>query len=330
MYEIKPLSGFSLRNLIAAEAIERKYTFYYWIASVLLLGICLFLSFYFLNYQNTLFQIASSFYTTILIEFFVELILTYENYKIKHKVELDWKKIIFNLILVIITGVIAYFSDSSYADNLIAILFSIVASVAFYVIRTNLFQNYSEYQALLKYENLVEKLDNSMSTGLSAGYYINFIKQVLTILQDNNFVVTNEVDKQQYDISGILIFIHLDHPDLKSNFENIFDLKKELQANYQIKKLEIATKKRNFIADLIQYDGKYYIFDIPTPINVLVKMSLVLENEDIEFKDEVNNFFVKLQLYYSIDFPEQSKISLLIPPYQIPLSPTSSEKEKTT
>jgi len=174
------------------------------------------------------------------------------------------------------------FSNSDYVDNLLAILFSVIGSVFFYIIRTNLFQHASEYSEMVRYEKMIDKLDNNMSTGLSAGYYVNFVKQVFDILVQNNFVITNEVDKQQYNVKGLLCFLNLNDPKLIENFESVFDHKKVLSQNYTLTKLEVKTSKRNFICDLIKYNDEYYIFDIPTPIAVLVKMKTMLKNNDVE------------------------------------------------
>jgi hypothetical protein len=82
-YNVQTLSSFSPRPLFEAEKLQRKYTFFYWFLSIMFLAVALFLSFYFIDYHDTLFQIASSLYTTSLIDLVIEFITVYEHWKVR-------------------------------------------------------------------------------------------------------------------------------------------------------------------------------------------------------------------------------------------------------
>jgi hypothetical protein len=61
------------------------------------------------------------------------------------------------------------------------------------------------------------------------------------------------------------------------------------------------------------------------PLNVLVKLSSVLKKQQTDVVAEIRTFFVKLQLFYQLDFEGHHRIDLLIPA-QLP--PTNADAKR--
>ena len=107
----------------------------------------------------------------------------------------------------------------------------------------------------------------------------------------------------QYKIEGVFLFMRIDE-EIEKNFEIIFDDKKVLQQNSEIKKIEIKMEKRN---------------SSPTSSNIRTNSTFSTCRPQLTFSsrwkpfsrvltkvvDEIDNFLQKLNLYFMRDFPER-------------------------